>query len=140
MSMKSKFLRPLALGAFAVALLSAPFITSAKADWDDRNGRYERSVEKQEYREKDHRRMHKAEKRHRHYEEGRHQSHDRIRKHRRIRHAWKHKHHDRKQPTKVVYKVVEVQPAPEPRYDHQERLIRSLIEAVFAANVAPRYR
>lgn len=47
MSMKLKFLRPLALGASAVALLSAPFITSAKADWYDRNDCYERSVEKQ---------------------------------------------------------------------------------------------
>lgn len=157
---KSKLFRPLALGAFALALVSAPFITSAKADWDKRGDRYERWVDKQEYRAKQHRRLHKAEKRHHHVHEAkRHHRHAHRAKHRRIRHAWKHHHdhhghkahkhhghkkhhrHDHyghKKQKKVVYKVVKVQQAP--RYDHRERLIHSLIEAVLAANVAPRHR
>lgn len=137
---KKNLTRTFAFGAFAVALMSAPFVPTAKADWDDRGGRYERWVEKQEYRAKAHRRMHKAEKRHHHYKEDRHHHRDHARKHRRIRHAWKHKHdrYDRKRPAKVVYKVVKV--GTPPRVDPRERLIHSLIEAVLAANVAPRYR
>ncbi len=137
---KSKLTRTFAFGAFAVALLSAPFITAAKADYDDHGGRYERWVEKQEYRAKTHRRLHKADKRRHHYEDHRHHDRSHSRKHRRIRHAWKHKHdhHGHKKPAKVVYKVVKVEQAP--RIDPRERLIHSLIEAVLAANVAPRYR
>lgn len=138
---KSKLLRPLALGAFALALVSAPFITSAQADRDGRGDRYDRGVDKQEYRAKKHRRLHKAERHHRHVHEAkRDRRHAHRAKHRRVRHAWKH-HHDRhghKARKRVVYKVVKVQPAP--RYDHREQLIHSLIEAVLAANVAPRYR
>lgn len=149
---KSKLLRPLALGAFALALVSVPFITSAQADRDGRGDRYDRGFDKQEYRAKKHRRLHKAERHHRHVHEAkRDRRHAHRAKHRRVRHAWKHHHdhyghkkhrkHDHyghKKQKKVVYKVVKVQPAP--RYDHRERLIHSLIEAVLAANVAPRYR
>ena len=136
---KSKLLRPLALGAFAIALVSAPFITSAKAGWDGHGDRYERWVDKQDHRAKKHRRLHKAERHHRHVHEAkRHHRHAHRAKHRRVRHAWKH-HNDNyghKKRKRVVYKVVKVQPAP--RYNHRERLIQSLIEAVLAANVAPR--
>ena len=135
---KSKLLRPLALGAFAVALVSAPFVTSAQAGGDHKHDRYEHWIDKKKHKAKAHRRMHKAGVRHHHHykEERRH-----ARKHRRIRQAWKHGHdHHRghKRPVKVIHKVVKVEQAP--RYTAQERLIHSLIEAVLAANVAPHYR
>ena len=140
MSMKTKLMRTFAFGAFAVALVSAPFMTTAKADWDERGNRYGYWVEQQQDRAHAHRRLHKAEKRHHHLHKAeRHHRHDQIRKHRRIRQAWNAKHDYRaKAPVKIVYRVVNVQPAP--RHDPRERLVASIIEAVFAANIANYYR
>ena len=139
MLMKSKLLKPLALGACAVALVSAPFISSAEAGGYHKHDRYDHWIDKKKQRAKAHRRMHKHGIHHHHHykEERRH-----ARKHRRIRHAWKHKHghghdHGHKRPVKVIKKVVKVETAP--RYTAEERLIHSLIEAILAANTG-RYR
>lgn len=137
--MKTKLLRPLALGAFAVALVSAPFISGAEAGGYHGHDRYEHWQEKKAKRAKAHRRMHKAGVPHRHYHEDRHHRRTHVREHRRKQYAKAHRHHHgHKKPTKVVYKVVKVEKTP--RYDPQERLIYSLIEAVLAANVGTRYR
>ena len=140
MLMKSKLIRPLALGAFAaaVALVSAPFIATAEAGGYHKHDHYEYKWHKKKHKAKAHRRMHKhGIHHHHHYKEER----GHTRKYRRIRHAWKHKHghhhHGHKRPVKVIKKVVKVETAP--RYTAEERFIHNLIEAVLAANTG-RYR
>lgn len=132
----SKFL---AICAFALVLISAPFMSSAKADGGHHHRHYEHKAEKLKHWKKAHRRLHHAEKRHdRPHHWAKHHKRARIRKHRRPRHAWNHHAHDhhRKPAKKVVYKVVEV----EPKYDPQERLVAALIEAVVRSSTAAHYR
>ena len=136
MLQKSKIMRAFAIGAFAVTLISAPFITTANADSDHRGNKHGGWVEKNERSGHDQERYRYGHKRHDHKYHRKH-----ARKHRRLRHARKHAHHyDHRRPHKTVYKVIQAERPPVRRRVSEERFIASLIEAVVAATVANHYR
>lgn len=137
MFQKFKIIRTLAVGAFAVTLLSAPFIATAKAGSDHRSHKHGYAVEK-EYRG-DHR-HHQRHYAHKHYRN------KHARKHRRIRHEQAYRHHyrnsykhDYRRPHKTVRKVVHVYKYPEPRRRHvisDREFIGGLVGALIGAQIA----
>ncbi|NKB55002.1 MAG: hypothetical protein GKS00_01565 [Alphaproteobacteria bacterium] len=121
---KSKIMRAVAASAFAVTLLSAPFISTAQAGSDGHRGhKHGYEVKKQKHWGHDRGRHHYG---HKHYRK------KHARKHRRLhrQHAHRYDHH---RGHKRVRKVVHVHKYPrhERRYErHQRELIGSIVEAL----------
>jgi len=118
-------LQIIGIAAFALALLSAPFLSTAKADTVRRSDTH-RHAERQHDRWDGERRG------------GRHESayrHDRRHKHRHARrYAPPHRH-------AAVRKVVHIhKAAPRPYLTAEERLYRAIAEAVIAATRTNAYR
>lgn len=129
MFQKFKLIRTLAIGAFAVTFLSAPFISTAKADSDYRGHKRGYSVEKEYRGDRGHHRRHYAQK---------HYRNKHARKHRRIRHEQAYRHNYRK-PYKSVRKEVHVYKYPEQRRRHvisDHELFSGIIGALIGTQLA----
>lgn len=129
MFQKFKLIRTLAIGAFAVTLLSAPFISTAKADSDNRGYKRGYSVEKEYRGGRGHHPRHYAQKRHRNKH---------VRKHRRIRHEQAYRHNYR-HPYKTVRKEVHIYKYPTHRRRHvvsNQEFISGLVGALIGAQLA----
>jgi hypothetical protein len=132
MLQKSKIMRAFALSAFAVMLLSAPFISTAKADSGHRGLKNGYWAAKEQRWGHDHHRHQVA---HKHFRQKQAQKH--RRRHHAKKAAYRHDHHATHRATR---KIVRYEAKPSLHRLSEEQLVARVIEAVVAATFANPYR